>query len=154
MKAILLTLLLFAPLASADLFIVGESFEQSPWAKPSKFVKVEKRAINGSDDTLYKITHSNFPDYQVLVSVSAKTNRIYSYNSSGQFESIYEAVSFASSICRGDVFLPDRAVKGGGFPLRNVPEEENKGKIFNMSIAPISKTPYFSLSIDCYDYKY
>lgn len=153
MKAILLTLLLFAPLASAELFIVGESFEESPWAKPNKFVKVEKRAIKGSDNTLYMITHSNFPDYQVLVSVSAKTNCIYSYNSSGQFESIYEAVSFASSICRGDVFLPDRAVRGGGFPLRNVPAEENEGKTFNISIAPIAKTPYFTLSIDCDDYR-
>jgi len=152
MKLILLALFLWAPFASAELFIIGEPFEESPWAKPNKFVKVEKKKIKGSDNTLYVITQSNYPDYQVLVTVSAKTKRIYKYHSSGQFESVYEAVSFASGICRGDVFLPDRAVLGGGFPLKNVPGEENEGKLFNVSIAPIAKTQYFTLSIDCYDY--
>lgn len=153
MKFLILASLFFTSFASAELFIIGEQFEDSPWAKPGKFTKVEKHAIKGSEDIVYKITQSNLPNLQTLVSVSARTKQIYRYVSSGSFESIYQAVSFASTVCRGEVFLPDRAVRGLGFPLQNVPAEENEGKNFDIFIQPVAGTPYFTLSIDCYDYK-
>ncbi len=153
MKWILLFAYLFTLNASADSFIIGQPFEKSPWSKPSKFVKVEKKNIKDSDDVIYIITHSNFPDYQTIVSVSAKTHLIYKFTSSGNFESIYEAVYFAASICGGEVFMPDRAVAHQGFPLKNIPGGDNEGKVFTISISVVPRSQYFDLSVDCQDYR-
>ncbi len=152
MRWIIYMALMSTRLAFADCLIVGETFEESPWGKADKFTKVDKKMTENGRDTLYVITRTNNPEYQVLVAVSARTKLIYQYNSSGHFESVHEAVSFASSVCRGEVFLPDRAVRGE-FPLRNIPGEEHEGKKFEVSIQIHPRLSHITLNMKCDDYR-
>jgi|GEM_PF-2936599 len=154
MKWLSLIILACALHVNAGPFIIGEVFDESKWEGNPR-AEIKKSNVKGGGDIVYQIKESLIGRTQfTYYTVSSKTNRIYRYGA--KFTSIYKAVAFAAEVCCGEVSLPDVAIQGGRFPLRNVPGEVHKDRKFYIYLRQDSlmNDAEFDLDIECMDYRF
>ena len=153
MKAFLCVIcycLLFINAAHADW--IGEKYEEVDLLKPSKFTEV-KKYVSEYLITYVHTTRLKTGEVSVLTfGVSKKTGIIESVEI--KEPNIYEAVSFASFLCNGEVDLPTKTNAHGSFDLKNIPGGKNAGKLFNISVTPDPvANGTFALRVSCVDYQ-
>jgi hypothetical protein len=137
-------------IGSAPAFTIGETLEEAYPAEQRKNTEVKKIGANGRL-THYKIVSTAFPNDYSFVTVSEDTSRICNYAIHG-LESIYEVLTFASSICNGEVFMPESA-SGGKFYLKNTPGGKYEGlKFFITARLDLVGKPTWELEIECMDF--
>jgi hypothetical protein len=133
---------------------IGELWSESVYAEPSK----NKELTGGKpgdykgfpDDRLvYSVAYSTLSGKEyTIVTVSKETGRIVALSMVSRFKTMYHAIATASSICEGEVSMPDTAYFPKGFLCPNKPGSSFTGRAFSIWVKP-DFDEGFTLEVEC-----